>query len=175
MAPTLSKKNLKPVCPRPGRQGDAHLRLSGRRRPRGETFRGNDPAVVAGWSSFVDGETLDEELESPFDGLPPLPEFAEPVEVRDISIPVHRQVRCIVDVSVPVRWAPGSPGAESRTPAPFIRSTLRAGQICDVLTDVVRKNPNWFRWEARDVMPDDVERLEKLETLEREGDEAVRR
>ena len=83
-------------------------------------------------------------------------------------------MRCIVDVSVPARRAPGSPGAESRTPAPFVRSTLRVGQILDVLSDVVRENPGWFRWPARDVTPEDVERLEKLEGLGRERDEAVK-
>lgn len=83
----------------------------------GEEFRGGDPVVEKNWSAFVPGETLDQELENPFDALPPPPEFTEPVEVRDISIPVHRQVRCIVDVSVPVPWAADSPGRQERDAA----------------------------------------------------------
>jgi hypothetical protein len=129
----------------------------------GEEFRGGDPVVEANWTAFVPGDTLDQELENPFDVLPPPPEHAPPVQVQGTSIPIHRQVRCIVDATVPVQWAPDSPGAKSGTPPPFIRSTLRAGQICDVLSDVVRKNPNWFRWEARDVTLADIERMERHE------------
>jgi hypothetical protein len=129
----------------------------------GEKFRGGDSAVVANFSAFADGETLPSELENPFEALPPPPEHAPPVHVWSTSIPVHRQVRCMVDASVPVQWTPDSPGARSGTPPPFIRSTLRAGQICDVLSDVVRKNPSWFRWDARDVSPEDIERMERNE------------
>jgi hypothetical protein len=141
---------------------------------KGEKYRGGDPAVVAGWNAFVPGETLDQELENPWDALPPPPEHAPPVQVRGTSIPVHRQVRCVVDVSIPVQWAPDSPGSGSGTPPPFLRSTLRVGQILDVLSDLVRKNPSWFRWDARDVTSADIERMEKLQRLEREGDQAVR-
>jgi hypothetical protein len=80
----------------------------------------------------------------------------------------------MVDASVPVQWAPDSPGSGSGTPPPFLRSQLRSGQILDVLSDVVSKNPSWFRWIERDVSPEDIERMEKLQRLEREGDQAVR-
>jgi hypothetical protein len=86
-----------------------------------------------------------------------------PIQVRSTSIPVHRQGRCMVDTSVPVQWAPDSPGSGSGTPPPFLRSQLRSGQILDVLSDVVRKNPSWFRWIERDVSAADVERMERHE------------
>jgi hypothetical protein len=140
----------------------------------GETYRGNDPAVVAGWNAFVHGETLDQELENPFDALPPPSEHAPPVEVRSSSIPIHRQVKCVVDAAVPVQWAPDTAGSRSKAPPPFLRSQLRSGQILDVLSDVVREHPSWFRWPERDVTAEDVERLKKLQRLEREGDQAVR-
>jgi hypothetical protein len=38
----------------------------------------------------------------------------------------------------------------------------------------VRKNPRRIRWDARNVAPADIERIEKLQRLEREGDQAVR-
>jgi hypothetical protein len=47
---------------------------------KGEKYRGGDPAVVAGWNAFVPGETLDQELENPWDALPPPPEHAPPVQ-----------------------------------------------------------------------------------------------
>jgi hypothetical protein len=34
---------------------------------------------------------------------------------------------------------------------------------------------DWFRWPERDLTPEDIERLEKLQRLEREGDQALRR
>jgi hypothetical protein len=100
--------------------------------------------------------------------MPPPPQHTPPVQVQSTSIPVHRQVQCVVDASVPVRWAPGSAGAESGTPPPFVRSQLRIGQILDVLSEHVRRNPGWFRWIERDVSPEDIERMERLE---REGGE----
>ena len=93
-----------------------------------------------------------------------LPEVA----VQTIQIPPHRQVRCIVDVMVPVPWAADSPGAKSGTPAPFIRSNLRVGQICDVLTDIVKEHPSWFVWPQRDVTAEDIGRMERLERVEPE-------
>jgi hypothetical protein len=84
----------------------------------GEEYRGGDPVVEANWTAFVDGATLDQELENPFDALPPPPQHAPPVQVTSISIPVHRQVRCLVDAWVPVTWAPDSPGSRSGTPDP---------------------------------------------------------
>jgi hypothetical protein len=160
MTPTLSK-NRNPFAPDQVVKATRTFAWEGGVVHAGERFRGSDPAVVAGWSSFVDGEVLDSELENPFDVLPPPPEHAPPAQVQTTSIPVHRQVRCIVDAAVPLRWAPDSPGSKSGAPPPFLRSTLRAGQVLDVLSDVVRKNPSWFRWPARDVTPEDIERLER--------------
>lgn len=168
MAPTLSKKNQNPFKPNQIVRATRTFAWSGGVVHKGEKYRGADPAVVAGWSAFVDGETLDQELENPFDVLPPPPEHAPPVQVQTTSIPIHRQVRCMVDASVPVQWAPKSPGAESGTPPPFIRSQLRSGQILDVLSDIVRKNPSWFRWPERDVSIEDIKRMERHE---REGGE----
>jgi hypothetical protein len=85
-------------------------------------------------------------MPNPWDSVPPPPEHAPPVAVQTNPIPAHRQVRSLVDSMVPVAWAPDSPGAASRTPAPFIRSTLRVGQICDVLSDLVKEHPTWFVW-----------------------------
>jgi hypothetical protein len=68
-------------------------------------------------------------------------------------------VRCMVDTSVPVQWAPDSPGSGSGTPPPFLRSQLRTGQILDVLDEQVRRHPEWFRWIERDVTPEDIERM----------------
>lgn len=164
--PTLSKKNQNPFK---ADQIVVALRTfawEGGTVRQGERFRGGDPTVVANFSAFADGETLPSELENPFDTLPPPPEHAPPIQVGGTSIPVHRQVRCMVDASVPVRWSPDSPGAGSGTPPPFLRSQLRSGQILDVLSDVVRKNPSWFRWIERDVTAEDVERMERHE---REG------
>jgi hypothetical protein len=128
----------------------------------GEEFRG-DPVVEANWSAFVPGETLDQELENVFDVLPEPPQHAPEVAVQSIQIPPHRQVRCAVDVSTPVHWAPDSPGARSGTPPPFLRTQLRSGQILDVLDEHVRRHPEWFRWIERDVTPGDITRMERHE------------
>ena len=39
---------------------------------------------------------------------------------------------------------------------------------------VVCQHPDWFRWPARAVTPEDIERFERLQKLEREGEQAVR-
>jgi hypothetical protein len=48
------------------------------------------------------------------------------------------------------------------------------GQLLDALHPIVRQHPDWFSWPERDVTPEDIEQLEKLQRLEREGDQAVR-
>jgi hypothetical protein len=161
--PQLKKKTTNPFAPDQIVRATRAYAWSGRVVHKGEKYRGGDPAVVAGWNAFVPGETLDQELENPWAELPPPPEHAPPIQVGGTSIPVHRQVRCMVDAAVPVRWAPDSPGSQSRTPPPLLRSQLRSGQIVDVLSDVVRKNPSWFRWIERDVTAEDVERMERHE------------
>lgn len=175
--PTLSKKtNQNPFGVDQIVKATKTFAWSGGVVHQGETYRGSDPAVVAGWSSFVDASaTLDQELPNVFLELPEPPQFEPAVVIQNSGIPPYRQVLCMVDTQVPVQWAPKSPGAESGAPPPFVRSLLRRGQILDVLSEVVRKNPSWFRWPERDVTLEDVERLEKLEGLEREGDYDVRR
>jgi hypothetical protein len=91
-----------------------------------------------------------------------------------VQIPLHRQARSIVDVAAPMQWAPDSPGAKSVGPAALRRTQLRQGQIVDALHPIVRQHPDWFRWPEGDVTSEDIERLEKLQGLEREGDQAVR-
>ena len=172
--PTRSKKNSNPFAPDQVVRATRTFAWDGGVVHKGEKYRGGDPAVVAGWSAFVDGETLDQELENVFEALPPPPQHDPPVHVQSTGIPAWRQVVCMVDTQVPVQWAPDSPGAASGAPPPFVRSLLRRGQILDALSDIVRQNPHWFRWPERDVTPEDIERLEKLQRLEREGDQAVR-
>ena len=135
----------------------------------GEEYRGGDPVVEANWTAFVDGDTLPQR-------------DAEPVGLAAARRPsTRRRRRCGASRSRSTgRWSPSStprfrcdghpnsPGATSGAPPPFFRSTLRAGQVCDILSDVVRKNPSWFRWPGRDVTLDDVERMERLEGMEPE-------
>jgi hypothetical protein len=133
---------------------------------RGETYRGNHPAVEAGWSAFVDGDVLDSELENFWNEMPPPPTHAPPVTVQSIEIPIHRRVECMVDVARQMEWAPGSPGEKSGGKAPSGMVELRRGQILDVLSEPVRRHPEWFQWPERHVLAEDVERAERLE---REG------
>ena len=130
----------------------------------GERLRGNDPAVDAGWSAFVSGDTLDHELENMWEQMPEPPSHAPPVTVQSITIPVHRQVVCHVDVSRQMQWAPDSPGARSDGTPPFAITELRRGQILDVLDERVSVHPEWFRWIERDVSHDDVERFHRFES-----------
>jgi hypothetical protein len=157
--PTLPRKNRNPFGKDEVVRATRTFAWSGGTVRAGEGYRGGDPVVEANWSAFVPGETLDQELENPWDALPPPPQHAPPVHVQSSSIPVHRQVRCIVDASVPMQWAPDGPGSRSGTPPPFLRSQLRQGQIFDVLDEHVRRNPGWFRWIERDVTAEDVERM----------------
>jgi hypothetical protein len=161
--PTLSKKNQNPFKPDQVVKAAKTFAWSGGVVHQGETYRGDDPAVAAGWTAFVDGATLDQELENLFEALPPPPEHAPPVHVQSTGIPAWRQVVCTVDTQVPVQWAKDSPGAASGAPPPFVRSLLRRGQILDALSDVVKQNPGWFRWPGRDVSAEDIERLERHE------------
>jgi hypothetical protein len=131
----------------------------------GQKFRGGDRIVRENWTAFRDdASTLPSELENPFAEMPPPPEHAPPVQVQSSAIPPHRQVVSTVDVMLPASWSPGSPGTETHRPPPFVKSSLRSGQICDVLSDVVREHPSWFRWAARDVTPEDVERISRQES-----------
>jgi hypothetical protein len=164
--PTLSKKNSNPFAPdqvvRAKRtfahqNGVVHI---------GEEYRGDDPVVKANWTAFVDGATLDQELENVFDELPEPPTHAPAITVQSIQIPAHRQVRSLVDVAAAMKWAPDSPGAKSGAPPPFARTQLRQGQLVDALHPIVRQHPEWFSWPARQVLLEDIERLERHEREE---------
>jgi hypothetical protein len=161
MAPTRSESPFKPdqvvVAVRTFAWSDGVIQ-------QGEKFRGGDRAVEKNWTAFADGSTLPSELENPFHGLADPPQHAAPVHVGGTSIPVHRQVVSTVDVMFPVRWSPGSPGEQTNRPPPMLRSTLRSGQVLDVLSDTVREHPSWFRWAAREVSPEDVERISRQES-----------
>ena len=60
--------------------------------------------------------------------------------------------------------SPGySPDVPGRHVCSRLSHGLRRGQILDALSDIVKQNPHWFRWPERDVTPEDIERLEKLQ------------
>jgi hypothetical protein len=80
----------------------------------------------------------------------------------------------MVDVARPMQWAPGWIGEKFGSLPAFARTVLQKGRVYDVLDPRVREHPGWFRLIERDVTPADIERLEKLQRLEREGDQAVR-
>ena len=94
--PTLSKKNPNPFKPDQIVVALRTFAWEGGVVRKARSLRGGDPTVVANFSAFADGETLPSELENPFEALPPPPQHAAPpVDVRSISIPVHRQVRAL--------------------------------------------------------------------------------
>jgi hypothetical protein len=131
----------------------------------GEKVRASDPIVGDGrW--FYEEDTPDSERPNIWDEIVDAPAEAPHVHVRSSTIPVHRQVRSMVNLARPVTWAPDTPGASSGRPAPFFHSTLTQGQILDVLHPLVRQHPEWFEWPRRDVSLADVERIEKHERLE---------
>ena len=161
MARVLSKKNQNPFKPDEVVRATRTFAYADGVVHAGEGYRGGDPVVEANWSAFVPGETLDQELENPWDTLPPPPEHTPEVAVQTIQIPPHRQVRSLVDVSAPLRWSPGSPGAKSGVPPPFARTQLRQGQLVDALHPIVREHVDWFSWPERQVLLEDIERLER--------------
>jgi len=98
---------------------------------------------------------------------PPEHESGFNIAVRpSIDIPVHRQVKSKVNHFWPGRWSPGSPGERSRLPSPW-GSALSKGQVKDVLDPIVVEHADWFEWPARDVLPEDVERLRREEVNDR--------
>lgn len=141
---------------------------------RGECVRAGTPGLDL--SLTVPDGTPPSEWPSIYGDEDPPPAEPDPrVIIQSIEIPAHRRVISQIDLAVPGQWAPGSFGEKAATrPPPFARSVIRRGQMVDVLSPYVRQNPGAFRWIEREVTAADVERLEKLETLEREGDQAVR-
>ena len=130
----------------------------------GQKFRAGDRVVQENWTAFADAaSTVPSEYENPWESMPPPPEHAPAVHVSGTQIPLHRQVESMVDVAAPVPWSPGRPGNASNQPPPFARSLLRRGQILDICSATVAEHPSWFRFVARDVTSEDVERFRKSE------------
>ena len=84
------------------------------------------------------------------------------------SIPPHRQVRSTVNVWFDGGFAPGSDGAKSGRPSGF-GTAIMIGKIYDALSPHVRENPSFYRWVERDVLPEDLERLECIEEVTKNG------
>jgi hypothetical protein len=125
---------------------------------RGERVRASDPIVGDGrW--FVDASTPPSEWPNMWNEMPDPPDHRDQqVRVQEQTIPAHRQVRSRVDMYWDGGHAPGSPGAKSGRPSGF-GTALRMGQLLDVGSEIVRRNPSWFVWPERDVTVEDVERL----------------
>ena len=133
---------------------------------KGERYRGSDPIVQENWSAFVDGDTLDSELENEWESLPAPPEYPSPI-ITGTAIAPHRQVRSTVDVFMPMPWAPGSEGSRRRVPPPF-GGALTRGKILDILDPIVVEHPSWFETITRELTPEDVARAQRLKGLEHE-------
>lgn len=141
---------------------------------RGERVRAGTPGLDL--SLAVPDGNPQGEWPSVYGDEDPLPvELGTNVVIQSIEIPAHRRVVSQVDLAEPARWAPGWIGEKAATrPLPFARSVIRRGQIVDVLHPLVRHRTRPPSNSPRPVMPEDIERLEKLQRLEREGDQAVR-
>jgi len=128
----------------------------------GDKFAGDDPLVLANPSWFCDADMPTHQRPNIWTDMPAPPEqVASPgfnVQVQDIGIPPHRQVKSKVFAWTPAQWAPGSPGAKRGVPSPF-GSAIRVGQILDVLDPRVRAHPERFEFPVRDVTIDDIERM----------------
>jgi hypothetical protein len=128
----------------------------------GERLRGDDPFVTANPDAFYEEGTPPEQRPNLWDFIDDPPEFEHPNVIIPASIAPHRQVESLVNVWFDGGHAPGSPGAASGRPSGF-GTALRIGQVLDALDPIVRQNPGWFRWPARDVRLEDIEHLERLE------------
>jgi hypothetical protein len=96
------------------------------------------------------------------------------VEANPVTIHGWRPVVSTVDIARLEPFAPGSEGErlmrEGRMHPAFARVALHVGQILDIGNPIVAQNPGWFRFPARDVTPEDVERAQRLEQLENGGE-----
>ena len=138
---------------------------------RGDKLPGSDPLVRGNPDWFVPATMPDSAVPSTWDVVPSPPEHKSPIPVGS-AIPAYRQVRALTDRWLPAQWAPGSPGAEGKGGAmPFGNVVTQRGLMYDVLDERVRLHPEEFEWVTRPVTLEDVERIERLE---REGDQAVR-
>jgi hypothetical protein len=127
----------------------------------GERLRGDDPFVSGNPASFFDEQVPPEQRPNLWHLVQD--PVSEPSHVIiPPSVPPWRQVESTVDVYWDGGHAPGSPGAKSGRPSGF-GTAIRLGQVFDVLSPIVRQNPNWFCFPRRDVRLEDVERLERLE------------
>jgi hypothetical protein len=128
----------------------------------GDRYRASHPAVQAGWSNFVPGDTPDHELENLFEAMGDPPTHDPSPHVRiPAGIPPHRQVVATADTFQALPFAPGSPGATKKgptPPAPF-GTGIKKGRVYDVGDPAVRANPGLFEFPRRDVTVADIERL----------------
>jgi hypothetical protein len=137
----------------------------------GDVLRGDDPLVVGTPEWFELENTPSEEARNIWNEMPPPPLHDPGVADRKIMvappnpIPVHRQVKSLVETWTDMGYAPGSPGEKSGRPSGF-GSAVRAGQVFDVLDPLVARHPDWFQFPARGVTLEDVERLAAEEVSE---------
>ena len=162
----LAKKKPKPD---PHKNYIAMQPLAGETRTvrMGDLLPGSDPFVVGNPESFFDEATPVEERPSLYDLLDDPVEHPPHVHVV-ASIPPHRQVRSTVNVWFDGGFAPGSDGAKSGRPSGF-GTAITIGRIYDALGPAVRQHPERFRWVERDVLPEDLERLERIEEVTENG------
>jgi hypothetical protein len=137
----------------------------------GDRYRANHPAVQAGWSNFVPGDTPDHELENLFAAMGDLPVHHDSHVRIPAAIPPHRQVVATVDLYRPGSWAPGSPGEKAGgPPPPFGAMVCRRGSVYDALTTpYVAEHPEHFNWPQRQVTREDLDRLARTEYAEGGG------
>jgi hypothetical protein len=125
----------------------------------GDVLPGSDPFVIGNYESFFDEATPAEERPSLWDLVDDPVEHAPHVHIPP-SIPPYRQVRATVNVWFDGGFAPGSTGAKSGRPSGF-GTAITIGKIYDALSPAVRQHPEWFRYIERDVLPEDLDRLDR--------------
>jgi hypothetical protein len=133
---------------------------------RGERVRANDPIVGDGrW--FAPEETPESERPNMWNEMPApppqTPSAGFDVSLRSIEIPVHRRVVARESLWFQGSWAPGSVGEQRQKrgggPPPPFGSSLPKGAIRDISDPVVSAHLEWFIWPARQVEPEDIERM----------------
>jgi hypothetical protein len=158
-----SKLKKKPAGPDPAKMYVAIESIAGAERTvkMGEELPGSDPYVSGNPRSFIDASVPPEERPN-FWHLVHDPEPEPPRVIIPPGVPPWRQVESTVDVFWDGGFAPDSPGAKSGRPSGF-GTAIRMGQVFDVLSSIVKQNPNWFCFPRRDVRIEDIERLERIE------------